>query len=699
MHVESGRLAVSVDTGGTFTDSVVTRDGVVVAVGKAPTTYGALADGFFAAVEDAARQVGISSGELLSAADNLIYGTTHTVNAYVQGNTARTALLVTEGFADTLLFREGGRPEELMFEYNLESPEPYIPRADTFEVRERIDAEGNICRPLDEQALRNTLARIRERGFEAVGVSLIWSPANPAHELRVRQLIDEELPGLPYTLSHELLPIVREYRRASLTAIDASLKPLAIESLGAVEREVRRAGYGGPILLCTSAGGVVPLDHAISHPVYLMKSGPAMAPVAARKYAEWAQFEGDVIVVDTGGTTFDVGLIRDGEISFTRETWMGQEGIGDLIAMSTVNIKSIGAGGGSIATVDRGGLLSVGPRSAGSEPGPICYGRGGTEPTVTDAAAVVGYLQPDHFFGGRMSLDVDAAKNAIAAVGERLGTGTYDAAQGIIRVASESMIDAIHGLTIKVGIDPRSSVLVAGGGAAGINIVPIARELGVAKVVVPRHAGVLSAVGMQYSDLSFRTELAMITSSAQFDVDAANTTLGHLEAKIAAFAEEASGEQSLEWEREYRAEARYAGQVWEVEFRLPLNGADVTVADIGRLTDAFHEAHRQQYTFSDPDSPVEFISWIGITRGAIQSRSATDASGAADGRPPEPIEIRSCWFDSVEVATPIYSMESLDPGVSVDGPATIVSPTSTLVLYPQSSAWVSPTGDFVISIS
>ena len=697
MKVDEGSVCISVDTGGTFTDAVVTVDGTIAAVGKAPTTYGGLVDGFFGAVQDAAGNLGLTRDELFERADRLVYGTTHTVNAYVQGRTAKTALLITKGFADTLLFREGGRPEDQTFEFNVPFPAPFIPRRHTFEIDERIDSEGSVVRALDESAVRAALQRIRAAHFEAIAVTLVWAPANSTHEQRIAELIEEEIPGIAYTLSHRLLPIVREYRRASVTALDASLKPLVEESLGAVEAEVRRAGFRGPILLCTSAGGVVPIDHAIAHPVYLMKSGPAMAPVAARRYAELEEFHGDVVVVDTGGTTFDVGMIQQGEIAQSRITWMGQEGIGDLIAMSTVNIKSIGAGGGSIASVDAGGLLSVGPRSAGSEPGPICYGKGGVEPTVTDAAAVLGYLQPDYFFGGRMTLEVDAARSAIEKVGGRLGTSLEQTAEGIIRLASESMIDAIHGLTINAGIDPRASVLVAGGGAAGINIVPIARELGVRKVIVPKHAGVLSAVGMQYSDLTFRSEQAKITNSVTFDVEAVNAVLAAIDSRLDEFAVKASGEHSAVWEREYRAEGRYAGQVWEVDFKLPVHGGRVGVEDVERLVEAFHEAHQKQYTFVDRQSAVEFISWIGVTRGILETE-APSAAQPEEGAPPEPLDVRNCFFDAEEMATPIYAMDELLARTIIAGPATLVSPTSTLVLYPDSVARVTAHGDFVLTI-
>ena len=400
-------LRISVDTGGTFTDVVAGGDGREV-IGKAPTTPDRIFVGMRGALENAAEQLGLSLPELLGETDLLIYGTTRATNAIVQGAVAKTAFLVTAGFPDILVLKEGGKHG--VHDFETDYPDPYIPQAHTFEIDERIDAEGGVVTPLDREQARAVLELVGERGFEAVAVCLLWAVANPAHEQALAALIEEVLPGVPYTLSHRLIPIVREYRRASATAIDASLKPLMQAHLRSMEDDLREAGCKGEILVSTSVGGCMHVDELIARPIHTVKSGPAMAPVAALTYSQMEGFGDDVIVCDAGGTTFDVSLVRDGAVKQTRETWIGGQWIGHILSISSVDVRSIGAGGGSIAWIDPGGLLRVGPRSAGAVPGPACYGTGGTEPTVTDAALLLGYLDPDYFLGGRLALDTEAAQ-------------------------------------------------------------------------------------------------------------------------------------------------------------------------------------------------------------------------------------------------------------------------------------------------
>jgi len=388
---------IAIDTGGTFTDLVLADEQGALALGKSSTTYERIFGGIAGALKMAAEQLGADAGDVLRHTDLLIYGTTHATNAIIEHNTARTALLVTEGFPDILVLREGGKLDP----FNLAYPpaEPYVPRRLTFEIRERMDSEGNVVAPLDEKQAREVLRRLRERNVAAIAVCLLWSPANPAHEVALGRLLESELPGVPYTLSSQLNPIIREYRRASSAAIDASLKPLMQSHLRGMEKDLREAGFGGQLLVATSFGGVMHVDDVVQRPIFLVKSGPAMAPVAGRTYAEADIGPRDLIVCDTGGTSFDVSLVHDRQITFTRETWLGPLFTGHITGMASVDVKSIGAGGGSIAWIDPGGLLRVGPQSARAEPGPICYGTGGTEPTVTDAAVGARVSRPRIFFG------------------------------------------------------------------------------------------------------------------------------------------------------------------------------------------------------------------------------------------------------------------------------------------------------------
>ncbi|MCW2996451.1 MAG: hydantoinase/oxoprolinase family protein, partial [Conexibacter sp.] len=388
---ESTAVKITCDVGGTFTDVVVSDQAGRLALGKSLTTPARLADGLLSAIGDAAPQLGLDAPGLLARCELFVFSTTRATNAILEGKTARTALLVTDGFPDVLVRREGG--SMLPYDFSRPFPEPYVPRALTFEIRERVGAEGQVIVPLDEEQARATLRLLPRHGVEAVAVCLLWATADGAHERRLGELITEELPGLPFTLSHELNPILREYRRASGTAIDASLKRLLPGHLTEVDEGLRASGFTGELLAATSVGGVLPMAELAAKPVLAAKSGPSLAPVAGRLFVEELD-RADVIVCDTGGTSFDVSLIRDGTIVTTRETWLGGLFTGHLTGLSSVDVRSIGAGGGSVAWVDPGGLLRVGPESAGAAPGPACYGQGGTRPTVTDAALVLGYLDP-----------------------------------------------------------------------------------------------------------------------------------------------------------------------------------------------------------------------------------------------------------------------------------------------------------------
>ena len=484
---------ISVDTGGTFTDVIVTDASGAMTIGKSLTTPDRIFDGMRAAITSAADLLSLSFDQLLTGTGMLIYGTTRATNAIVTKTVAKTAFVTTEGFADILLLKEGGKfnPHDFSQDY----PDPFIPRRWTFEVRERMSSEGTASIPFDEESARAVAQAIREHGFEAVAVSFLWSIANPAHELKFAEILAEVAPGLPFTLSHQLNPVVREYRRASATAIDASLKPLMQQHLRGLERDLAAAGFTGELLISTTAGGCNFLQALVEKPIYTIGSGPAMAPMAGLNFSTAEGFGDNVIVCDTGGTTFDVGLVRDGALTYTRDTWLGPQYTGDLMGILAVDMRSIGAGGGSIAWIDDGGLMRVGPHSAGSVPGPACYGNGGTLPPVSDAAGVLGYFDPRFFLGGRMQLDVDAARKAIATIAEPLGLPLEQAAFQILSLASEFMMRAIGDITINEGVNPRESTIVAGGGAAGLNIMMIAKELGCDRVILPKVASALSAAG------------------------------------------------------------------------------------------------------------------------------------------------------------------------------------------------------------
>ena len=684
---------ISVDTGGTFTDMVVLDQDGQFHVGKALTTPDRISEGMFNALKVVAEHFGTTPKDMLATTDLVIYGTTRATNAIVTKQTARTAFLTTTGFRDVLVFKEGGKhgPHDYSYDY----PQPYIPRRHTFEIDERIGSAGEVVRPMDEAQTRAVIENLKVRGFEAIAVSLLWSIANEAHEKRLGELIEEILPGVPYTLSHQLAPILREYRRASATAIDASLKPLMQAHLRQMQTDLKESGFAGDLLISTSVGGCQEVESLVARPINTLKSGPAMAPVAARAYSAMEHMGGDVIVCDTGGTTFDVGLVRDGYLVYSRDSWLGPLWTGNIMGTSTVDVRSVGAGGGSIAWVDPGGLLRVGPQSAGSVPGPACYGSGGDQPTVTDAALVLGYIDPDFFNGGRLSLDRDAAVTVISKLAETLGKGVDETANAIMVIANELMIKAISEITVNDGLNPRESVIVAGGGAAGFNIMPIAQELGCDTVILPRTASALSACGMQYSSIVFEATRSRFTDSQNFDREGANRALDEIEAELMAFRDSLGTAKDASIEIEFFAEARYRAQVWELDTAMPKPRL-ANDADVAELVEAFHQTHERVYAVRDEDSPVECVNWKGrISIRPFDPPPAPEPSSLENT--PSAATKRECFFGGdARVATPIFRGPELVTGDKVKGPAIIEEPTTTIVIYPGMSARLSAAGNYIL---
>jgi N-methylhydantoinase A len=683
-------MRLAVDTGGTFTDVIVEENGSRRPF-KRPTTPRDPVEGVLDVLALAARESGLTREELLGRAELVIYGTTHAINAILTGNVAKTAFLTTEGHPDILLFREGGRTQP--FNHRRTYPRGYVPRHLTWQVPERVDFHGNVLRPLDAAAVLEIIAQLRESGVEAVAVCLLWSTVNPAHELRVGALLAEHLPGVAVTLSHALNPTIREYRRGSATAIDASLKPLMERHLAELERRLRAAGLRAPVFVVTSSGGVMEIAEVTAAPIHAIISGPAMAPIAGRAYAQSDAGGETAVVTDAGGTSYDVTLVRRGHIPRTRETWLGERFVGHITGFPSVSVKSIGAGGGSVAWVDDGGLLHVGPQSAGSDPGPACYGRGGDQPTVTDASLLLGYLDPAHFLGGAMDLDVDAARSAVERVlAAPLGLDIPDAAIAVLEIATEQMVHAIEEITVNQGIDPRDAVVVGGGGAAGLNSVAIARRLGCASVVFPIVGAALSAAGALLSDLVREFSATFPTSSSAFAFEDVNRTLDALSDRCAQFLE-ASGGYDRRGVVEYWAEARYPHQVWELELALR-SGRFTDQADVDRLVEDFHQMHRDVFAVNDPDSPVEIIGWHARARVALGERARAEdvvvEPRAEQTRRPAYVP----GLGRIDVL--VQPLLGLLPGSELVGPAIIEAELTTIVVPPGATCRRSATGGVVV---
>jgi N-methylhydantoinase A len=645
-----------IDVGGTFTDAVLV-DGDRLRVAKVPTTPARPAEGFAAALEQL-------DGDA-AALSYLVHGTTLATNAIVQGRTARVGLITTAGFRDVLEIGTQQRAE--LYEPRRPRPAPTVPRELRLEVRERIGADGSVVRPLDEDDVRAAAAALRAAGVEAVAVVLLFSFLEPAHERRVGEILAAELPGVPVTLSSDVAPEFREYLRTSTTALNAALLPLAGGYVRDVAARMEAAGVAVPLHLMQSNGGVMPAQDGARQPIGMIASGPAGGVIGAARLGGLAGL-GDLLTFDMGGTTADVGIVVDGEPQMRSTGAAGAH----PVSMPQVDVLSVGAGAGSIARVDDFGELRVGPESAGADPGPAAYGRGGDDATVADAHVVLGTLAPERFLGGAMRLDPDAARAAIVRrVAEPLGMAAEQAAAAVIRVADATMVDALRLVSVARGHDPRGFGLVAFGGAGGMHACSLAAALGIRRVLVPRHPGVGSAIGLLLSDVRYDLRRTWIARSAELDHRELERRLGALGDDAAARLAGAgfsNGAASID----FRVDLRYVGQAYEltVPIRRPADGAAVAAA-----VEAFQVAHERAYGHRLPNE-TEIVTLRARARGAhpelrwTESPPASAATGTRDVRTPDG-----------RVPHAIHARDALRAGDLVAGPA-IVEQYDTTILVP-----------------
>ena len=685
-------MKFSIDIGGTFTDLVVEDDAGGVWLKKSPTTPHDPVEGILNALKSAAFSLDMSLGDLLGKGEMLIHATTRALNAVLTGNTAKTAFLTTKGHPDVLLMREGGGRDR--FNNVQPYPEPYVPRSLTFEINERIAWDGTVIQQFDEKGAIEVIKRLAEEKVEAVGVCFLWSFANPEHELKMGELLDKYLPGIPYTLSHKLNPTMREYRRASSACIDASLKPIMTDYLHHLQDRLVKEGFNGRLLFVTSNGGLMDASIVADAPIHSLKSGPAMAPVAGRFYGEKDANLDAVIVADTGGTSYDVSLVRKGRIPWSRETWIGPEFHGHMTGFPSIDVESIGAGGGSIAWVDLGGMLHVGPQSAGSMPGPACYKRGGTKPTVTDACMVLGYLDPAYFLGGTMELDFDASWKAVEAiVAKPLGMDVLEAAAAIIKITTENMVQLIEEVSVNQGVDPRTGVLIGGGGAAGLNSTAIARRLGCSKLIIPETGAALSAFGALLSDLTSEYTVTRVIRSNEFDRNEVNQIIVELEKKCEHFIA-TSGKGSISSKIELFSETRYPSEIWELDVPLRKVPFD-SEKDLDVLLNDFHKIHAELFGTSDPGSPIEVLRWRArvsccLREGQIGIVQDTDKGNTT-------ISKRQIYFPGVgKVEAEVRYIGTMNVGEKIQGPAIIESPVTTVVIDPGATVERTASGNLSI---
>jgi N-methylhydantoinase A len=684
-------MRFATDTGGTFTDLIIEDEGKLHLF-KSPTVPNNPVIGVLGAFSIAAKAFGIDRAELLARGNQFIHGTTHAINAIVTKKVAKTAILVTQGHPDILLLREGGR--EQPFNHTVRYPRAFIPRALTFEVPGRIIASGEERKNLDEAAVLEIIGRLKAERIESVAVCLLWSVVNPSHERRVGQLIRENLEGLPVTLSNELSPSLREYRRAIASSIDASLKPLMEGYIGGLTEAMHEAGFRGQVLVLTSQGSMVDAEEIRRAPILALNSGPSMAPIAGAHISRSESKLSDAIIFDTGGTTFDVSLVREGRVPFTHESWLGRPYQSDLTGFPSIDVKSVGAGGGSVAWVDEGGVLHVGPQSAGAVPGPACYGSGGSEATVTDAALVLGYIDAGFFLGGRIKLDAEMAWRAVTnKVADPLGLSIEEASVAMMDVWTENMVQAISDITVNQGIDPTAASIVGGGGAAGLNAVSIARRMGSPTLIIPEVGAGLSAAGALISDVGRSFRRLFVTNTRNFDAIGVAAKIAELRAEADLFARKA-GIEAAKTTVTFFVEARYAHQVWEIDVAI-----DPIVLDIENgaeaLREAFHKEHERIFAFRDAASTVEAIAWRAQVSCKIAKASDLKIDDASE--PSALPKKRRAYFTPTGWSeVQIHRFATLPVGLALGGPAIVESRFTSVVINPGAEFQRSAKGNLVV---
>ncbi len=670
----SPAIRLGVDIGGTFTD-VALEVGDRRYTAKGLTMTRAPEAGVLAILRAVIAEAAVSPGDV----QLIIHGTTLATNALIERKGAKTALLTTEGFRDVIEIRHENRFEQ--YDVNIDLPPPLVPRRLRLPIRERIDAQGNVLVPLDDASVNRALDTLAEQNIEAMAVGFLHSFTNPDHERRVGEAIARRFPDLAVSLSSDVSPEMREYERFSTACANAYLQPLIGNYLRNLAGELERSGFRCPMLLMTSGGGITTTDTAIRFPVRLVESGPAGGAIFAACIARQHALD-QVVSFDMGGTTAKICFIDHGRPQTSRafevaRVYRFTKGSGLPLRIPVIEMVEIGAGGGSIAAVDALGRIAVGPQSAGSEPGPVCYGRGGSEPTVTDADLVLGRIDPATFSGGKMRLDADTAERAIAArIGAKLNLAAEHAALGISEMVDENMANAARVHAIESGKDLRSRTLIAFGGAAPLHAARVAEKLGIGRVLVPANAGVGSAVGLLRAPVAYEVVRGRLLRLSSFDPHAANRLLAEMRAEAEAIVRRGTPDAHLTERRS--AFMRYRGQGHEISVELPAR--DFTAADRSSIAASFEEAYRRLYSRPIPGVEIEILSWVVAISAPPQGELAT----AVPTRPSEPKPRgRRRVFDPQAGAfadVPIYWRDDLAPGAKITGPAVIAEDDTSTVI-------------------
>jgi N-methylhydantoinase A len=679
-------FALALDVGGTFTDVILAeRSGRRLWVAKSASIPRNPAAGFFGGVDKILSQSTANADEIAM----VLHGSTVATNAILEGKGARTGLVITAGFRHVLEIGRAEIPRAANLFSWVKPKRPVLPR-NIFEVTGRMRLDGSEVMPLDETALEEVTAQIAARGLEAIAVVFLHSYANPAHERRAGEILRDRLPGVEISLSVDVLPLFREYERATATALNASVQPVVGRYIGQLSSGLRERGLGAPLFIMKSNGGTCPPDEAARGGVHLALSGPAAGARGAAHLGQLAGFN-DILTIDMGGTSADVALIRDGEPATTTTGRIGDH----PLALSIIDIHTIGAGGGSIASVADNGAIRVGPESAGADPGPAAYGKGGTRPTVTDANLVLGRIPP-HLLDGEVALDLASAKAAIEAhVARPLGIDLLAAARGICDLVENTMTGALKVMSIERGLDPRAFTLAAFGGAGPMHGARLMRLLGTPCQLVPRYPGILCAIGLLATDLRYDFAVTRLQRAGAFDLAAIEATFADLTADAQARLA-ADGIDPARRRFARAADLRYEKQ--GVELTVPVGDATMTEAAAARLVADFHALHDRLYTFSDPTAPVEILNLRVEATGLTDRITLPEIARAGSGMRPEPDHERLASLDpGPSRPAPVFRREALLADHVILGPAIVDQLDSTTVILPGQSARTDRFGNLIVT--
>jgi len=670
-------LRIGVDVGGTFTDLVGVDDAGRVTIAKSASTPADPSIGVMDGLELLAGELGMELAELLGEAGLIVHGTTVATNALLERKGAKVGMLTTEGHRDVIEMREGLKDDR----YNLRMPPPVplVPRARRLDVTERMRFDGTVATPLSRRSAEAAIRRLADSGVGAVAVCYLHSYRDPRHERETRKLLARRLPGAYVSLSSDVLAQIKEYERFGTTVVNAYVGPVLGRYLGSLGARLQKAGYRGEVLIMQSHGGVATIADSVRLAAGAVLSGPA-GGIAGSRHAARLLGEGNLITFDMGGTSTDIALLEDGEPHLTGDKAVGTS----KVALPSIDIHTLGAGGGSIARVDAGGILHVGPESAGAVPGPACYGRGGTAATVTDANLVLGLLDPAGFLGGRTRLDPQAAECAVASVARQLGLGVLPAAEGIHRVVNTNMAEGIRLVSVRRGADPRRFILLSFGGAAGLHITEVARMLEITRVVIPRAASVLSAWGMLATDLRYEFVRTHVGEAGQVGASRLRRLFADMEVEGrrrlgAGFTGQVDVRRSVDM--------RYGEQTFEIS--VPLDGVDVEAADLMKqVVERFHRRHEELYTYSAPGQDVVLVNVRAAVIGRLPALPAEPERRVRAAAAPRSRRVYLERWTEV----PVHDMDGLPEGLEVKGPAIFESATTTVLIRVAERALVTAQG-------